>query len=441
MNNSHKQSRNEVRREKRSKLSTLKRFTAIAVIGVLGAASVLSAASVSRVAYITDGEQVYTVTTTGTDTSEIIERAGLELSDFDKAVVVEESGERIDINILRAFSVKISADGGARFLDLTEGTVADALEKAEVKYTANDFITPILTTPLTEDMVIDVVRGVKVYLTCDGATNVVYVPQGKVGDALEYIGYQLCEDDDVSVDLNAQVESGMSIKVDRVEYKTRYEKEKISHTVIEEASPTLPIGQTKVKQQGRDGVLETTYTDKYVDGELKDTEQIGTKVLRKPIDEIVLVGTAQETQAVGSSALDTSVQTDVYADVNADFSAGGLSTSNSNSLGTITDISGSAFSYSKMIVGTCTAYNEPDGVTAIGTVPRVGIVAVNPNVIPYGTRLYITSADGSYVYGYAVAEDTGGACMAGDIVVDLYMDSEEACQAFGRQELCIYVLN
>ena len=94
-----------------------------------------------------------------------------------------------------------------------------------------------------------------------------------------------------------------------------------------------------------------------------------------------------------------------------------------------------------MIVGSCTAYTELDGITAIGTAPRVGVVAVNPNVIPYGTRLYICSADGSYVYGYAVAEDTGSAAMAGDIIVDLYMDTEEECVAFGRQNLCVYILD
>ena len=99
------------------------------------------------------------------------------------------------------------------------------------------------------------------------------------------------------------------------------------------------------------------------------------------------------------------------------------------------------YTYSKIIVGTCTAYTELDGITATGTLPKVGTVAVDPNVIPYGTRLYICSADGSFVYGYAVAEDTGTACMAGDIIVDLYMESEEACEAFGRQELMIYVLD
>ncbi len=55
--------------------------------------------------------------------------------------------------------------------------------------------------------------------------------------------------------------------------------------------------------------------------------------------------------------------------------------------------------------------------------------------------LYICSADGSYVYGYAVAEDTGGALMSGEAIVDLYMDTLEECTAFGRQDVIINVLN
>lgn len=449
MNKSHTQGEYTARHEKNShsRLSTFKKITVLTVVGLLASASVMSAASVSRVAYITDGDQTYTVTTVDTDTCDIVEEAGLELSYYDKAIVTEESSERIDINILRAFSVKISADGGTRSVKVTDGTVADVLNTAGIETSANDFITPALNTELEEDMIINVVRGVKVYLTCDGATNIIYVPEGKVGDALAYMGYQLCEDDDVSVDLNSEVEEGMKINVDRVEYKTVYEKETITHTVIEEASDEIPLGETKVKQEGKDGVLEITIKEKYVNGELVSSEKESTQVLRKAVDEIILVGTKEEA-SVSTDIYNNNETTTTSNEIFAEFSPRTNSSSDisandaaSSSLGTITDLSGNMISYSAVITGSCTAYTEPGGITATGTVPRVGTVAVNPNVIPYGSRLYICSADGSYVYGYAVAEDTGGACMAGDIVADLYMDSLEACSAFGRQNLCVYVLS
>ena len=68
------------------------------------------------------------------------------------------------------------------------------------------------------------------------------------------------------------------------------------------------------------------------------------------------------------------------------------------------------------------------------------MVAVDPYVIPYGTQMYITSADGSYTYVYCVAVDTGGAMLDGSALCDLFMDSEEECEAFGRQDMLIYLL-
>ena len=48
---------------------------------------------------------------------------------------------------------------------------------------------------------------------------------------------------------------------------------------------------------------------------------------------------------------------------------------------------------------------------------------MNPALIPYGTKLYITSTDGKLVYGYAIATDTGASLLNGSCLVDLYYDS------------------
>ena len=62
---------------------------------------------------------------------------------------------------------------------------------------------------------------------------------------------------------------------------------------------------------------------------------------------------------------------------------------------------------------------------------------MNPDLIPYGSRLYICSPDGSYVYGYAVAADTGGALMSGSALVDVYFDTLSECYGFGRRTLSV----
>lgn len=73
------------------------------------------------------------------------------------------------------------------------------------------------------------------------------------------------------------------------------------------------------------------------------------------------------------------------------------------------------------------------GITATGAIARRGIVAVDPNVIPLGTRVYIPG------YGTAVAADTGGAIRGNKI--DLCMESYGEAINFGRRSVDVYILN
>lgn len=89
----------------------------------------------------------------------------------------------------------------------------------------------------------------------------------------------------------------------------------------------------------------------------------------------------------------------------------------------------------------CTAYSSSGGRGASGLGLYCGTVAVNPNIIPYGTRMYITSADGNFIYGFAIATDTGGAMMEGRVDIDLYFETNAECLQFGKRALNVYILD
>ncbi len=109
------------------------------------------------------------------------------------------------------------------------------------------------------------------------------------------------------------------------------------------------------------------------------------------------------------------------------------------------------FRYSDVMVMRATAYdlsfestgkNPGDpyyGITASGTKAHPGTVAVDPRVIPLGTKLYIASTDGSPDYGFATAEDTGGAIKGNKI--DLFMKDSKACNNFGIRPVKVYILD
>ena len=92
--------------------------------------------------------------------------------------------------------------------------------------------------------------------------------------------------------------------------------------------------------------------------------------------------------------------------------------------------------YSRVVRVEATAYSRhEDGMsnyTARGSFCRRGVIAVDPNFIPPGTRVYIPG------YGYAVADDVGGAIVGN--IIDIAFDSVEECYQFGRQWIDIYIL-
>ena len=98
------------------------------------------------------------------------------------------------------------------------------------------------------------------------------------------------------------------------------------------------------------------------------------------------------------------------------------------------------YTYTEAITVSCTAYScgGSPGYTYSGTLARVGAVAVDPNYIPLGTRMYIVSNDGQYVYGYCVAEDIGGGIKG--YKVDLYFDTFAECYQFGVRTCTAYIL-
>ena len=82
-----------------------------------------------------------------------------------------------------------------------------------------------------------------------------------------------------------------------------------------------------------------------------------------------------------------------------------------------------------------TAYSKDDPgqgtseTTATGKAVHEGIIAVDPEVIPYGTAVEIKDM------GFFIAEDCGGKIKGNRI--DIYFDSVEEAENFGRQDIWI----
>lgn len=332
----------------------------------------------------------------------------------------------LSIELSRLCNVNVIADGKTTPLSITGGTVADAVSKAGVTLSGMDSTNYELDEPLFDKMNIRVSRTVRIKITADGTTADYEISAVSVRAALEKCGIQLSEDDRLNVEPSAALTSGMHIVVTRVDSEQLVETEEIDYSTEYEYSEAMAEGETVVKSLGVKGERTITYKLVYIAGELQGKVVVSDEITREPVNEVIVCGTG-----VAESTQPSEPSYD-YSDDSSDTAAG-----------TFVDVNGNTVSYSSVMSGTCTAYYplQPGDITSTGVVAGYGCVAVNPNIIPYGTRMYITSADGSVVYGYGIACDTGGAAMAGSIIADLCYDTEAECSYIGRRNMVIYILN
>lgn len=104
------------------------------------------------------------------------------------------------------------------------------------------------------------------------------------------------------------------------------------------------------------------------------------------------------------------------------------------------DENGIPTEYTAVLTGKACAYTAaPDALMSTGKTVFQGYVAVDPDIIPYGTELYIVAEDGE-VYGYAIAADTGYSVRKGHIIVDLFMNEYDDCIQWGNKPVYVYVL-
>lgn len=327
---------------------------------------------------------------------------------------VVEAG--LSIEIRRSCQVTVAADGKSQKLSFTGGTVADALEAAGVTLDGQDSVNYEESEPLFDNMIIRVSRTARIKVTADGETKEYETSAETVRAALKKCGVELSEDDKLNVDPKAPLKDGMEIIVTRVATEEVKEREEIDYPTQYVTSDEMYEDETKVLTLGEKGEKEITYKLIYVGDKLEEKKVVSEEIVKEPVAEVIVKGTKER---------------EAYEEPEIVTSPGG----------TFVDAGGNTVSYSQMLVGECTAYYPINPITSTGTPAGYGCIAVNPNIIPYGTRMYITSPDGSIVYGYGVACDTGGAAMAGDIIADLCYDTIEECSIIGRRDMIVYILD
>ena len=394
------------------------RFFAVIILTFAGCAIAYEQAMTTYV--VCDDVAVPVVSYTD-DTKLIIGRAGVHLTENSTVILDYFNPDSKDnvIFITNPYKVTIY-DKGKKVKTVTvSGTVGDAIKKAGIKLKDGDKVTPGKNVPVSEDTKVEIQRAFTVTLICDGRKQKIRTTACTVEEFLLTAGIRLGEEDIVTMKLSKKLTKDAKVQVKRVTYKQIKKSEAIPFGTEVEYDDSMYEEQYKIKRKGKEGTKVNYYKGKYIDGECVSKELIKTEVKKEPESKIVVWGSRPSLYGGNVAKRVISELTPPYR---IDM-----------------DENNRPIKYKKKIVGKATAYCTGT-VTSTGRRAQPGVVAVDPREIPYGSKLYIVSSDNRYVYGYAIAGDTGGFIHNSTTVVDLYIRGYDACKQFGRRTVEIYVL-
>ena len=400
---------------------------AVALV-VLAAITIVVCAAVSKKeVYVHDGENVTVIKTGKLTVGEALEEAEIIPGAFD--VVNPSPDSRIEvgmeIHITRAIPLTLIDGGEPREVFTQAKTVGMLLESEGITLSEFDGVLPAPETAVFAGMTVEVKRSKVIEYYGDGGYLSVHTQANTVGEMLTGLGVKIGESDFTEPGQDAILKDGLMVRLIRVTKKNVKNTVTVGYKIEEKTTSSLVKGKTRIAQNGKNGITTETYEVTFHDGVEVDKTLVSSVVTRKPVNKIIEKGTAEKPKSTSSAQ-------------------------SSGNGGTKSTAKGENFSYKKMIVCRATAYdlsyescgkNPGDsyyGITASGMKAGYGVVAVDPSVIPLGTKLYIEAADGSWAYGYCVAGDTGTGIYGNR--VDLFFNTRQEVKNFGIRNVNVYIL-
>lgn len=313
-------------------------------------------------------------------------------------------GATVTISLRKTVTVTI--DGIEETFVTYRGTVDDVLESRGITLEEKDKIQPSLDSKVSENEAIAIKRAVPVNLLVSGRELKIETAEDTILDmlkaeveSLKAEGVEYVDGtDEVSLPLDTKISKDLQVQLVKVEYEEITEKKVLAYDTVTQKDESQYTSYNKVTQAGENGEEEVTYRVTKKDGVETSRDVVKSTVLVKPVNAI---------KTIGSKTL----------------SRGGESVNPKRTL------SMTATAYSPDCVG--------GGKTATGTYPRrdpngTSTIAVDPSVIPLGTLVYIEG------YGYARAEDTGGAIKGN--IIDVFVNSLREATSWGRRSVTVHIL-
>lgn len=315
----------------------------------------------------------------------------------------------LGVNLFQGATVTLEVDGNTIQKVSYESTVEDLLKEEGIKLTKDTRVEPSLEALILPDIKVTVTNP-KNYtiVTKDGEVKVTSYNKS-VKDILKDAKITLGWKDFTKPGLEETIKPNGRINVFYVEEKLRVDQVPIPYETETITNIRLDVGIQNILQEGKEGLKRSHIKDIYINGELSSSVIVLDTVASEPISRVIEKGA---NDVVSTSRGDTRFREAVI-------------------------MSATAYDLSYASTGKRPG-DRYYGITASGTTARPGTVAVDPRVIPLGTKLYVESLDGTSDYGFAIAEDKGSAIKGKKI--DLFFSSNKSAMNFGRRNVKVYIL-
>ena len=298
------------------------------------------------------------------------------------------------------------------------------LQEKKIKLTNQDIV---LEQKQQGENLIKIQKGFSFKIDFFGQEKEISAVEGEsVSDLLEREKFKLEENVFVDPVMETKIQKDLKVRIKKVELKQEEIKEvSVPFNVREEPSLEKKEGERVLKQKGKEGLKKTYKMKIYENGKLVGEEQ-KEEILAPVEDEVYFIGKKKiiSKKELKQEQLNRSKKEKKVALNNHP-------SQNSNNVSPQNLNNASLQKYKKVLSGVATAYPAKGRTARMGPA-RPGIVAVDPKVIPLGTRLFIPG------YGHCVAGDICGAARKGKVLIDLCMPTEAACRQFGRRRVPVY---
>ena len=310
-------------------------------------------------------------------------------------------------NMKKAISVIV--DGKSIEVTTLKSNVTQILKTNNIALGSKDQITVSLDSKVKDGDKIYIKKAVKVKVNVDGKELNIQTAESTVEDMLRAEKITLNSKDKITPLKSDSLKSGLSVEITRVKTENIKETKAINFATEVKNSEDLNKGVKKVIQKGKVGQRVITSAVVYENGKEVSRNLVSEEFKSKPVKEIIALGTTSVYSPSRGGDISYTKKLKVRATAyTADYNCTGKSAGDP------------AFGITSTGVK---AKRNPNGYST---------VAVDPSVIPLGSKLYVEG------YGYAIAEDVGGAIKGNHI--DLYYDSSDEMWGWGARNTNIYIV-